>query len=251
MIGNVTNVKRLFLSILRFDKAKTAMSDRKFEIKIRELRDAGRGLMNSLLPMSVRIAGYEIEDVKLVLGGPRFRTRSAELWAIIRVLRACISGDRKAPTFADDLRCLESAANKNVRLKSEARSKEGSFFIRELAGSWEREAVSALVRYTDLLASDTRLAAHAPIGICENCRGIFWRAKRNQRCCSDKCRMARWSGDAGREYFAKAQRRRRAELRAKELAGRTPSNHARKNVVKSEVKLSKIRREKRGNSKKN
>jgi len=221
-------------------------TDRKFENKVHELGIAGRDLLTELLPTSLRIQGYEIGDIKVVFHAtPRF-TRDNELRAFIRILRACITGDRKAPDFAGDLQLLEAAINKPARLKSEAYAKQGPFFVTELGPLW-RPAVHSLRRYTALLASDPRLAGYAPVGVCENCGGIYLKAKRTQTCCSPKCRMARWGKAAGREYFARMQRKRRQEEKIKVVRWKPSGLYktGQKSVVKKLGKLVNIGREKR------
>jgi hypothetical protein len=244
-------VKSSKISISRFDRLKMTITDRKYENKVREIGLAGRTLLTELLPMSLRMQGYEIGDVKVVFHSKPQFTRDNELRAFIRILRACITGDRKAPGFAVDLQLLEAAINKPARLRSQAYSREGPFFVAELGPLW-RPAVHSLRRYTGLLASDPRLAEYAPVGVCENCGGIYLKAKRNQTCCSPKCRMARWGRAAGREYFARMQRKRRQEKKMQVVCWKPSGLHkaGQKSVVKKLGKLVNIGREKQRKGKK-
>ena len=147
-----------------------------------------------------------------VIGKSEDLARSEEFRALCRILRACIRGDRDAPWFKNELQILETGANQKVSLKSEAFSKSGPYFIR-IGGSIVRKIVNEISQYTQILASDKRLVPHGPIGVCNSCELLFLKTKRNQKFCTTKCRVANWSDEKGKEYFAARQRQRRARVR--------------------------------------
>jgi hypothetical protein len=215
-------------------------------VQKRELDSTGGFLLKylSVLEYSDDSAAQIGEYSRISEGGkPRpvhGRGRTRELLALVRVLRACVQGERNAPWFQDELLILENAVNENVVLKSEAFSEEGSYFVR-LGGSTIRAAVQEMAHYTKLLASNPRLADTAPIAVCKNCCAIYGRGKVGQNYCSDKCRVARWSTAKGIAYFADAQRRRRAKAASEKKQ--------RKSVVISEGELSAKRREMKGKPK--